>query len=191
MKCIFTISAPSGTGKSTLCKAMLKEIPNINFSVSYTTREKRPLEIEGKDYYFVNHDIFKSKISKGEFAEYEDVHGQFYGTSKSILEKFIVLNKPLLLELDVKGAMSIKNIFPDNTLTIFVKPPSENELKLRLEKRGTDNKQLIKKRLKRIKMELDYGKCFDINFINDNLEIAIKELKQIILKELKGNKYEY
>ncbi len=191
MKIIFTISAPSGTGKTTLCKAILKEIPEMIFSVSCTTRSKRKSEIEGEDYYFINHEEFQSKIDNGEFAEYEDVHGQFYGTLKSSIEESIILEKPLLLELDVKGAIAVKKLFYDKTLSIFVKPPNEDVLKLRLEGRGTDDKELIKKRLTRIHMELEYGKAFDISFINDDLEIAIQELKQIILKELKGEIHEY
>ncbi len=191
MKLIYTISAPSGTGKSTLCKAILKEISELSFSVSYTTRLQRVKEIDGLDYNFIRHSEFQSMIEKDQFAEYEDVHGQFYGTLKSSLEDSIIKGDPLLLELDVKGAMSIKALYPDQTLSIFVKPPSEDILRLRLESRGTDDKKLIKKRLTRIHMELEYGKMFDVSFINDDLGTAIKELKHIILTELKGKIHEY
>ena len=191
MKLIYSISAPSGTGKSTLCKAILKEIPELSFSVSYTTRLQRDKEINGVDYNFVSHAEFQSMLDMEQFSEYEDVHGQFYGTLKSILEDSIMKGNPLLLELDVKGAMSIKELYPEQTLSIFVKPPSEDVLRLRLEGRGTDDKVLIKKRLTRIHMELEYGKMFDVSFINDDLEKAIKELKHIILTELKGKIYEY
>ena len=161
MKLIYTISAPSGTGKSTLCKAILKEIPELSFSVSYTTRLQRDKEINGVDYNFVSHAEFQSMLDMEQFSEYEDVHGQFYGTLKSILEDSIMKGNPLLLELDVKGAMAIKELYPEQTLSIFVKPPSEDVLRLRLEGRGTDDKVLIKKRLTRIHMELEYGKMFD------------------------------
>ncbi len=181
MKLIYTISAPSGTGKSTLCKAILKEIPELSFSVSYTTRLQRDKEINGVDYNFVSHAEFQSMLDMEQFSEYEDVHGQFYGTLKSILEDSIMKGNPLLLELDVKGAMAIKELYPEQPLSIFVKPPSEDVLRLRLEGRGTDDKVLIKKRLTRIHMELEYGKMFDVSFINDDLETAIKELKHIIL----------
>ena len=191
MKLIYTISAPSGTGKSTLCKAILKEIPELSFSVSYTTRLQRDKEINGVDYNFVSHAEFQSMLDMEQFSEYEDVHGQFYGTLKSILEDSIMKGNPLLLELDVKGAMSIKELYPEQTLSIFVKPPSEDVLRLRLEGRGTDDKVLIKKRLTRIHMELEYGKMFDVSFINDDLGKAIKELKHIILIELKGKIHEY
>ena len=191
MKLIYTISAPSGTGKSTLCKAILKEIPELSFSVSYTTRLQRDKEINGVDYNFVSHAEFQSMLDMEQFSEYEDVHGQFYGTLKSILEDSIMKGNPLLLELDVKGAMSIKELYPEQTLSIFVKPPSEDVLRLRLEGRGTDDKVLIKKRLTRIHMELEYGKMFDVSFINDDLEKAIKELKHIILIKLKGKIHEY
>ncbi|MEC7926768.1 MAG: guanylate kinase, partial [Candidatus Neomarinimicrobiota bacterium] len=170
MKLIYTISAPSGTGKSTLCKAILKEIPELSFSVSYTTRLQRDKEINGVDYNFVSHAEFQSMLDMEQFSEYEDVHGQFYGTLKSILEDSIMKGNPLLLELDVKGAMAIKELYPEQTLSIFVKPPSKDVLRLRLEGRGTDDKVLIKKRLTRIHMELEYGKMFDVSFINDDLE---------------------
>ncbi len=191
MKLIYTISAPSGTGKSTLCKAIQKEIPELSFSVSYTTRLQRDNEINGADYHFISHSEFQSMIDKQQFAEYEDVHGQFYGTLKSSLDNSMIKGNPLLLELDVKGAMSVKELYPEQTLSIFVKPPSEDVLRLRLESRGTDDKALIKKRLTRIHMELEYGKMFDVSFINDDLEMAIKELKHIILTELKGKIHEY
>ena len=186
MKLIYTISAPSGTGKSTLCKAILKEIPELSFSVSYTTRLQRDNEINGVDYHFISHSEFQSMIDKKQFAEYEDVHGQFYGTLKSYLDDSIIQGKPLLLELDVKGAISVKELYSKQTLSIFVKPPSKDVLRLRLENRGTDDKALIKKRLTRIHMELEYGKMFDVSFVNDDLEVAIKELKHIILTQLKG-----
>ena len=191
MKLIYTISAPSGTGKSTLCKAIQKEIPELSFSVSYTTRLQRDNEINGVDYHFISHSKFQSMIDKQQFAEYEDVHGQFYGTLKSSLDNSMIKGNPLLLELDVKGAMSVKELYPEQTLSIFVKPPSEDVLRLRLESRGTDDKALIKKRLTRIHMELEYGKMFDVSFINDDLEMAINELKHIILTELKGKIHEY
>ncbi len=191
MKLIYTISAPSGTGKSTLCKAILKEIPELSFSVSYTTRLQRDNEINGVDYHFISHSKFQSMIDKQQFAEYEDVHGQFYGTLKSYLDDSMIKGNLLLLELDVKGAMSVKELYPEQTLSIFVKPPSEDVLRLRLESRGTDDKALIKKRLTRIHMELEYGRMFDVSFINDDLKMAIKELKHIILTELKGKIHEY
>ncbi|MDP6685088.1 MAG: guanylate kinase [Candidatus Marinimicrobia bacterium] len=191
MKLIFTISAPSGTGKSTLCKAILKEIPDLSFSVSYTTRPQRENEIDGVDYHFISHSEFQFMIDKGQLAEYEDVHGHFYGTLKTSLKDSMIKGNPLLLELDVKGAMAIKKLYPEQTLSIFVKPPNEDALRLRLENRGTDDKALIKKRLTRIHMELEYGKMFDVSLINDDLDTAIKELKHIILTELKGKIHEY
>ena len=191
MKSIYTISAPSGTGKSTLCKAILKQIPELLFSVSYTTRFQRNNEKNGVDYHFISHSEFQLMINKKQFAEYEDVHGQYYGTLKSNFDDSIIQGKSLLLELDVKGAMSIKELYPKKTLSIFVKPPSEDVLRLRLENRGTDDKALIKKRLTRIHMELEYEGMFDVSFINDDLEVAIKELKHIILTQLKGKIHEY
>ena len=129
MKLIYTISAPSGTGKSTLCKAIQKDIPDLLFSVSYTTRLQRDNEINGVDYHFISHSKFQSMIDKQQFAEYEDVHGQFYGTLKSYIDDSMIKGNPLLLELDVKGAMSVKELYPEQTLSIFVKPPSEDVLR--------------------------------------------------------------
>jgi len=191
MKNIITISAPSGSGKTTLCKALRKVREDIGWSISYTTRQQRKNEQNGVDYHFISTKEFEDRILKDEFAEWENVHGNYYGTSKSILKKAIKNNETLLFELDVKGAMSIKENNPDNTYSIFILPPSMEALRERLMKRGTDTMKRIEIRLKRFEEELGYKDRFDFVLINKNLELAIKELINVVnqLKEgvLYGN----
>ena len=191
MKNIITISAPSGSGKTTLCKALRKVREDIGWSISYTTRQQRKNEQNGVDYHFISTKEFEDRILKDEFAEWENVHGNYYGTSKSILKKAIKNNETLLFELDVKGAMSIKENNPDNTYSIFILPPSMEALRERLIKRGTDTMKRIEIRLKRFEEELGYKDRFDFVLINKNLELAIKELINVVnqLKEgvLYGN----
>ena len=191
MKNIITISAPSGSGKTTLCKALRKVREDIGWSISYTTRQQRKNEQNGVDYHFISTKEFEDRILKDEFAEWENVHGNYYGTSKSILKKAIKNNETLLFELDVKGAMSIKENNPDNTYSIFILPPSMEALRERLIKRGMDTMKRIEIRLKRFEEELGYKDRFDFVIINKNLELAIKELINVVnqLKEgvLYGN----
>jgi len=180
MKNIITISAPSGSGKTTLCKALRKVRDDIGWSISYTTRQKRKNEQNGVDYYFISTKEFEDRILKDEFAEWENVHGNYYGTSKFVLKKAINNNETLLFELDVKGAMSIKENNPDNTYSIFILPPSIEALRERLIKRGTDTMKRIEIRLKRFEEELGYKDRFDFVIINNNLELAIKELINVV-----------
>ena len=184
------ISAPSGSGKTTICKYLQKLDSSINFSVSCTTRQKRANEVEGKDYFFITNEEFEKKINDAKFIEWEQIHGNFYyGTLKSTLEKAINEDKRILLELDVKGATSVKKLYPNKSLSIFIEPPSVEVLKLRLEKRGTDNDQRIIKRLERLESELSYKSNFDYHVINDDLDQAVNEIMSIIKNESKGVSY--
>ena len=184
------ISAPSGSGKTTICKYLQKLDSSINFSVSCTTRQKRANELEGKDYFFITNEEFEKKINDAKFIEWEQIHGDFYyGTLKSSLEEAINEDKRILLELDVKGAMSVKKLYPNKSLSIFIEPPSIEVLKLRLEKRGTDNDQRIIKRLERLESELSYKSNFDYHVINDDLDQAVNEIMSIIINESKGVSY--
>ena len=184
------ISAPSGSGKTTICKYLQKLDSSINFSVSCTTRQKRANEVEGKDYFFITNEEFEKKINDAKFIEWEQIHGNFYyGTLKSTLEKAINEDKRILLELDVKGATSVKKIYPNKSLSIFIEPPSVEVLKLRLEKRGTDNDERIIKRLERLESELSYKSNFDYHVINDDLDQAVNEIMSIIINETKGVSY--
>ena len=184
------ISAPSGSGKTTICKYLQKLDSSINFSVSCTTRQKRANELEGKDYFFITNEEFEKKINDAKFIEWEQIHGDFYyGTLKSTLEKAINEDKRILLELDVKGATSVKKLYPNKSLSIFIEPPSVEVLKLRLEKRGTDNDERIIKRLERLESELSYKSNFDYHVINDDLDQAVNEIMNIIKNENKGVSY--
>ena len=190
MKNLIVISAPSGSGKTTLCRALQAKDPTIQFSISFTTREKRSDEVDGIDYRFINDATFRSGIKLGEFAEWEQIHGDFYyGTPKAILQSAIDNEKLLLLELDVKGAMSIKELFPDNSISIFVEPPSLEDLEIRLQKRGTDSNERIKKRLERLESELAYKIQFDHHVINDNVDRAVNEILNILQHENEGVYY--
>jgi len=177
-----TISAPSGSGKTTLCKALQDAKPSIQWSISYTTRERRTMEKNGVDYHFISLDAFEDLIMKGYFMEWENVHGFYYGTSKVSLEKAIEKNNVLLLEMDVKGSMRIKKLYPENTYSIFIIPPSIDHLRKRLKNRGTDSEKRIEIRLKRFEEEMEFQKNFDYVMVNEDLELAKIELNKTINK---------
>ena len=181
-----TISAPSGSGKTTLCRALQDANPSIQWSISYTTRERRDIEEDGVDYHFISLDKFEDLIMKGYFIEWENVHGFYYGTSKVSLEKAIEKNNVLLLEMDVKGSMRIKKLYPDNTCSIFIIPPSIDQLRKRLKNRGTDSEKRIEIRLKRFEEEMEFQKKFDYVIVNEDLELAKIELIKTINKLKQG-----
>jgi|TARA_B100001750_G_scaffold82209_1_gene65253 guanylate kinase len=185
IKNLITISAPSGSGKTTLCKMLQDERSDISWSVSCTTRAPRPNEIDGIDYYFNSRDQFMKSIADDAFAEWEDVHGQYYGTLKLNLDTAIANNTILLLELDVKGSMSIVQLYPEQSFSIFILPPSIEHLRHRLRNRGTDTESRINERLKRFEREMEYKSKFDYVLINEDLEVASRELIEVVngLKE--------
>ena len=187
MKNLIIISAPSGAGKTTLCRSIQAEIPKIKWSLSFTTRKKRKTEKNGIDYQFISESTFKNLIDKSFFAEWEKVHGFYYGTSKDSIDKIIKENEMLLLEMDVKGALSIKKLYPNKTFSIFITPPSFDHLRKRLQKRGTDSKYRINIRLQRFKEEMKYVSKFDFKLLNDDLAKAKDQLLDIILKIKKGD----
>ncbi len=187
MKNLIIISAPSGAGKTTLCRSIQAKVPQIKWSVSYTTRKIRKMEKTGIDYHFISESTFKELIDNSFFAEWEKVHGFYYGTSKDFINNVIKNNEMLLLEMDVKGALSIKKLYPNKTFSIFITPPSADHLRERLQKRGTDSKYRINIRLQRIKEEMKYVSKFDFNLLNDDLEKAKDQLLNTILKIKKGD----
>ena len=189
MKNLVIISAPSGAGKTTICKALQKSDKAIKFSVSCTTRPKRKYEKDGINYYFLNEDEFKSKIKNNELLEYEEVHGYYYGTLINTLKNAISSKELMLFDVDVNGAMSIKKKYPRNTLTVFILPPSIEDLKVRLINRGTDSRKIIKKRLERTNKEMKFKDKFDTFMINDDLSSAVKKLNEIITNQEKGVLY--
>ena len=189
MRNLIAISAPSGTGKSTLCEEIRRKKPEIKFSVSCTTRPKRKYEKDGINYYFLNEDEFKSKIKNNELLEYEEVHGYYYGTLINTLKNAISSKELMLFDVDVNGAMSIKKKYPRNTITVFILPPSIEDLKVRLINRGTDSRKIIKKRLERTNKEMKFKDKFDTFMINDDLSSAVKKLNEIITNQEKGVLY--
>lgn len=179
---LIVISAPSGTGKTSVIKEILKRNPvKLLFSVSATTRKKRENEINGVDYYFLSEDEFKKKIENDEFIEWEQIYGDYYGTPKSEIERAIRANKHLLFELDVNGSLKLKKLFPDAHL-IFIVPPSIQELEIRLKKRNTETPESFQKRIDRARMELEMAKYFDYEVKNYDLEKAIEEVNEIVQK---------
>ena len=175
-----TISAPSGSGKTTLCKALQQVEPEIEWSISYTTREKRSIEENGVDYFFISKEEFEDLIIKEHFLEWQNVHGFYYGTSASNLENVIKNDKIMLIEMDVKGSMSIKKLFPEQTYSIFIMPPGISQLRERLRSRGTDSEKRINIRLKRFQEEMEFREKFDYVMINEDLDLAKTELQNTI-----------
>ncbi len=174
---LIVFSAPSGSGKTTIVRHLLNiESLNLEFSISATSREKRGKEIDGKDYYFLSAKEFKSKIKNEEFLEWEEVYrDNFYGTLKTEVERIWALGKNVIFDIDVSGGLRIKRKFPEETLAIFVKPPSIDELKIRLKKRKTESADKINMRVAKASAELATAPLFDTIVINDTLEHALEE----------------
>jgi len=179
---IIVISAPSGAGKTTLCKRLLQISPLFTYSVSFTTRPPRKNEIEGVDYCFVSYEEFKKMIERGEFVEWAEVHGQLYGTSAKLLNRVIEGGKEVVLDVDVKGGIQIKKNYPDAVL-IFLLPPSWEELEKRLRSRETEDEKKVKERIKRAKKEVEYVSYYDYLVINDDINKALEDLLAIIKAE--------
>ena len=189
MKNIIVISAPSGAGKTTLCSELQRRKPHIKFSVSCTTRPKRVHEVDGVNYHFLSEQGFTEKMQNNEFIEFENVHGYFYGTLRKTLEDALTQQEMILFDVDVNGAMAIKSNYSENTYTIFILPPSLDDLKKRLIQRGSETEERINKRLERTAQEMEYEDKFDACIINDDLAIAAEELNKLITKQNKGVVY--
>ncbi|WP_027180177.1 guanylate kinase [Maridesulfovibrio bastinii] len=177
---VLVMCAPSGTGKSTLVKKLRAEFPEIGFSISCTTRSPREGEVHGRDYYFLEKDEFTARRDKGEFAEWAEVHGNYYGTPAAPVKDMLLQGTDVLFDIDFQGAMQLRETFPDG-LYVFLLPPSYAELEKRLKGRGTDSAEVIEKRLKNARKEMDAASNFDYWVINDNLDRAYTELRTIYL----------
>lgn len=187
MSKVFVVSAPSGAGKTTIVRNVLSRLPEIEFSVSATTRERRSFEVDGVDYFFLSEDEFNKKIEAEEFVEWETFYGYYYGTLKSYINSRLDNGKSVLLEVDVKGALKIKQEYPD-AIMVFILPPSIDELKRRLINRKTESDSDLQKRFERAKMEIDFQTHFEHRIVNDNLENAKEKVYDILSKELKKEK---
>jgi len=179
---LIIFSAPSGSGKTTLVHHLLsKPELKLAFSVSATSREKRPNEIHGKDYYFLTPDEFRTRIDKNEFLEWEEVYeNQFYGTLRSEINRIHSEGKTVVFDVDVVGGVNIKKQFGDDALAVFVQPPSIEELERRLKSRSTESEESLAKRVGKAAEELNFSNQFDVVLVNDNLEIAKKEGEKLV-----------
>ncbi|HLU87336.1 MAG TPA: guanylate kinase [Taishania sp.] len=179
-KCII-FSAPSGAGKTTIVQNLLKRNDKLEFSISACSRDPRPNEVHGKDYYFIGLEGFKQKIETNEFVEWEEVYADnFYGTLRSELERIWNNEHVVLFDVDVIGGLNLKKQLGDNALAIFVQPPSEEHLEARLRFRSTETEEKIQTRLAKAKIELAYANQFDKILLNDNLETACNEALAIV-----------
>lgn len=184
---LVVLSAPSGGGKSTICRKLLERNPDFRLSVSATTRPPRHTEREGVDYYFLPEDVFWQKVKAEEFLEYEEVHGNYYGTLKSTVTRFLEEGKTVLFDIDVNGALKIKKTYPD-ALLIFITPPSLEELIQRLKHRKTENPAAIERRLKRLPEEYAKANYFDVQVVNDQLDETVREIERLIHAHQPGRK---
>lgn len=177
---LFIVSAPSGAGKTTLCRKLCRSMPSLKTSISYTTREPRKNEARNADYHFISKDRFISMVRRGEFAEWAVVHGNYYGTAKKDLRALSGKGYDVLLDIDVQGAAQLKRAFPV-AVTIFILPPSLKVLKERLTGRRTDNADVIRKRLENARKELEHYDKYDYIVCNDDLKKAVKDMESIII----------
>lgn len=177
---LIVFSAPSGTGKSTIAARILERFPDLVFSVSATTRARRSNEVDGTDYHFLSSEAFLSKVAQGGFIEHEFFFGNYYGTLLDKTSEALDAGVTMLLDLDVKGAVNVKKLFPENTLTIFIKPPGFDVLTSRLKTRESEDAEGLAKRLDRYTLEMAYAPRFDAVVLNDDLGIAVDEVARLI-----------
>lgn len=186
---LIVIAAPSGSGKTSIVKELIKDNTlNLSFSISATTRKPRPNEVDGKDYYFKSQDEFKKLIKKNKFIEYEEVYeGQFYGTLFTEVDRLRKKEYNIIFDIDVNGALAIKNKFKESCLCIFIQAPDLNTLKKRLEERKTEDKIALEERLKKVSLEMNLSDKFDDIVINENLNEAISDTRNKIKKFIKSD----
>jgi guanylate kinase len=179
---LIVFSAPSGSGKTTIVRYLLEQQElNLEFSISATSREKRGLEVDGKDYHFISLEAFKKHIDNGEFVEWEEVyHNNFYGTLKSEVERIWEKGKHAIFDIDVSGGLRIKRKFPEQTLAVFVQPPSIEEMEKRLRNRKTDIEEKIVERVNKAEREMQFAKDFDLILVNDDLNKAKQEAYSMV-----------
>lgn len=176
---LIVVAGPSGSGKTTIAQALLAGNPSLEFSVSATTRARRPTEEDGKDYFFLSREEFVGRVEAGEFVEWEEVFGNFYGTLRAEVERALRAGRHMVFDIDVKGALSIKRHFPE-ALLLFILPPDRKVLEERLRARHTEDEMMLARRLERATMELACASQFDRCIVNDDRERAIREAQDIV-----------
>ncbi len=179
---LFVVSAPSGAGKTTLCKELISVVPGLWHSISYTTRKPRPEEVHGRDYFFVEESLFQEMVKRNEFAEWAPVYGHFYGTPRGVLTEMMEKGVDVLLEIDAQGALQIKKKFAD-AIFIYIMPPSIDALRTRLTQRGSDSPEEIQRRLHKAREEVWSYREYYYIVRNDDVKQALSELEAIVLAE--------
>jgi guanylate kinase len=178
---LVVISAPSGGGKTTIIRRVLRKgDPDFRYSVSATTRPRRPGEQDGEDYYFLSPETFMREVEAGNLVEWAQVHGYFYGTPREPIDRWLEEGKIVLLDLDVHGGLAVKEQYPDNSLLIFVAPPSLEQLEQRLRARRTEDEEEIQRRLSRVPDELEKAKLYDVRIVNEDLNQTVEKVLQTI-----------
>lgn len=184
---LFIVSAPSGAGKTSLCREVINLVPELHFSISYTTRPPRQREVEGVDYYFVSLKEFQKMIDSGQLLEWTEIYGNFYGTPKASVEENRSKGMDIVFDIDPVGARCIKEVYSES-VTIFILPPSHRELEERLIQRGTNDEAVIKHRLNKAREEMERSNWYQYRIVNDDFKGAVDQLKEIITAErLKRN----
>lgn len=181
---LIVISAPSGAGKTTVARHLLSRFPQLRFSVSATTRPRRPGEVDGRDYFFLTREQFEAAIRAGELVEYEEIFGHLYGTLRSQVEDALQRGEFLLFDVDVKGALSLRRAYPEETFLLYIAPPSLEELERRLRQRGTETEEQIQQRLQRAALELSYQDAFDAVIRNERLEETLQQAEHLVAQLL-------
>jgi guanylate kinase len=179
---LFVVSAPSGAGKTSLCRAMTDSLENLTHSISYATRKPRPGEIDGRDYYFVSPERFQAMINAGDFAEWAEVHSNLYGTSRRVLDDMISKGIDVILDIDTQGAKQIKVKY-DSAVFIFIMPPSLEILEERLRNRKSDHEEEIKKRMRRAREEIKDFNMYDYIIVNRDFDRALTDIRSIVIAE--------
>ena len=187
---VIIVSAPSGAGKTSIVRHLLEQVPALKFSISATTRPKRDYEIDGKDYYFLTPEQFKERLANDEFLEWQEVYtDQFYGSLKSEVERIWSNGQAVIFDVDVLGGLNIKKFYGDEALSVFIEPPTMEELANRLKKRGTETEETLKKRLDKAEYEISFAPQFDKIVLNDDLATAQQEMIDLVrdfLEEKEG-----
>ncbi len=179
---LIIFSAPSGSGKTTIVRHLLKIFDKqLAFSISACTREPRPHEVDGRDYYFLSPDEFREKVKTGAFVEWEEVYqDNFYGTLRSEIERLWESGRTVVFDVDVKGGLKLKEVFPEQALSVFVKVSSEDEIYRRLNSRGTESEESMARRMAKVRYELTFQDRFDVVLLNDDLQIALREAERLV-----------